>query len=127
MEEYFRAAPLCAAFTDAKRPGTNPGLSRLAISAAGFFECAWSLYWIAVCEPIVAQCSSATRDGNSQEERDQQRAERCFTRDIAQDAQRHPGLTAGLDRAADAIDRLFYGFRNSRDGGFGSGTPSRPS
>src|SRR5581483_10557250 len=62
--------------------------------------------------------SSATREGNSQQECDHQGAERRFARDIAQDAQWHPRLAAGLDRAVDAIDRPFHGFRNFRNGRF---------
>src|SRR3954451_12912096 len=38
-----------------------------------------------------------------QQERNQQRAERPFPRDVAQDAERHAGFLAFLDRAADAI------------------------
>ena len=45
-------------------------------------------------------------NGNTQEERHQQRAKRGFARDVAQDAQGPAGLAAGFDRAADTVDRL---------------------
>jgi hypothetical protein len=62
--------------------------------------------------------SSAAGDGNSQQERDYQRAKRRFTPDITQDAQRHPGLSTRFYRAANSMDCPFHSFGDFRDGGF---------
>jgi hypothetical protein len=62
--------------------------------------------------------SSAAGDGNSQQERDQQRAKRRFPRDVAQDAQWHAGLSTRFYRAADPIDCPFYGVGDFLDSGF---------
>jgi hypothetical protein len=47
--------------------------------------------------------SAPPGDSHPQQERDQQRPERRFPRDVAQDAERHAGLFAFLDRVAYAI------------------------
>src|SRR5271156_5163952 len=65
-----------------------------------------------------AKQSSAAGDGNSQQERDQQRTKRRFARDIAQDAQWHAGLSTRFYRAADSIACPFHGVGDFRDGGF---------
>jgi hypothetical protein len=62
--------------------------------------------------------SSATGDGNSQQERDQQRTKRCFARDVTQDAQWHPWLSTRFYRAANSMDCPFHSFGDLRDGGF---------
>jgi hypothetical protein len=67
---------------------------------------------------VNASHGSAASNGYSQQERYQQRAERSFARDIAQDAERHAGLSTGFDRAADAIDRRIHRFGDFRHRGF---------
>jgi len=62
--------------------------------------------------------SSAAADGNSQQERNQQRTKRRFARDITQDAQRHPGLSTRSYRASNSIDCPLYGVGDFRDRGF---------
>ena len=74
---------------------------------------------------VTAGSSSAAGDGNSQQERDQQRAKRRFPRDVAQDAQRHTGLSTRFYRAAHSIDRPFHGVGDVRDGGFRGSHHSR--
>jgi hypothetical protein len=63
--------------------------------------------------------SSAPGDGSAEQKRDQQRAERRFARNVAENAERHPRLPAGVYRTADAVDSPLHGVRNLRDGGFG--------
>src|SRR5271156_3376527 len=65
-----------------------------------------------------AKQSSAAGDGNSQQERDQQRTKRRFARDIAQDTQWHAGLSTRFYHAAHSIDRPFHGVGDFHDGGF---------
>jgi hypothetical protein len=67
---------------------------------------------------LTRRPSSAAGDGHSQQERDQQRAKRRFASDIAQDAQRHPGLSTRFYRTANSMDCLFHSSRDFLDGGF---------
>jgi hypothetical protein len=62
--------------------------------------------------------SPAAGDGNSQQERNQQRSKRRFARDITQDAQWHTGLSTRFYRAANSIDCPFHSFGDFRYGGF---------
>jgi len=57
----------------------------------------------------VAPSASATPSySHTQQERNQPRAQRRFPRDVAQDAERHAGLFAFLDRVANAIGGAPY-------------------
>jgi hypothetical protein len=61
--------------------------------------------------------SSAAGDGNTKQECDQQRTERRFPHDIAQDAQWHAWLATRIDRVADVPCRLFESFGCFSEGG----------
>src|ERR1700692_955758 len=60
---------------------------------------------------------AAARDGDTEQKRHQQRAERGFARDVAEDAQGDARFSTGLDRIADAMNRALHGFGDLRDGG----------
>jgi hypothetical protein len=62
--------------------------------------------------------SSAAGDGNSQQERDQQRTKRRLARDVTQDAQGHPRLSTRFYRAANSIDCPFHSLGDFRDSRF---------
>jgi hypothetical protein len=50
----------------------------------------------------ATRCSATSSDSDTQQEGNQQGPERRFPRDVAQDAERHAGFFAFLDRVANA-------------------------